>query len=217
MSEADKKQNRFENAVDYIRDKIMKGDLLPGAHITESSIATALGMSRGPIREALKSLESDGMVSYKTNKGYTVVFLSPKEAWEVFFLRGHLEKLALEVTSGAIDLAHLMMMESALERMEQAQRAGDINRVVAEDDTFHLAIVRNSGIARLETLWRSLSPLNLSMFYSGKRAAVFDFSNQWEKHVRVYKILAEGDREKSIGEVLNHYLSTGKKIFKSLA
>jgi DNA-binding GntR family transcriptional regulator len=210
------KQNRFENALEYIRDKIVRGEFLPGAHITESSIATALQMSRGPIREALKSLERDGMVNYKANKGYTVVFLSPREAWEVFFLRGHLEKIALETTGGTIDFPHRMMMESALDKMERAQKAGNVNDMAAGDNDFHESIVSNSGVRRLETLWRSLSPLNLSMFYSGKRAAVFDFDDQWEKHVEMYKILAAGNREDSVEAVLNHYLSTGKKILKNL-
>jgi DNA-binding GntR family transcriptional regulator len=216
VSASNQKQSRFENAAAYIRDKIVRGEFLPGTHLTESSIAAALDISRGPIREALKSLEREGMVNYKANKGYTVVFLSPKEAWEIFLLRGHLEKLALEMTGGTIDFSHRMMMESALDKMEQAQKAGNINKLVAEDDLFHQAIVSSSGIQRLETLWRSLSPLNLSMFYSGKRAAVFDFSDQWEKHVGMYKTLAAGDQEKSIQAVLEHYLVTGKKIFKNL-
>lgn len=211
---ANEHQNRFENAVEYIRDKIVMGEFLPGTHITESSVATALNMSRGPIREALKSLEREGMVNYRANKGYTVVFLTPKEAWEVFFLRGQLEKLALEVAGGTIDFPHRMTMENALDKMGKAQQMNNINDVVAGDDLFHRAIVNNAGIKRLETLWLSLSPLNLSMFYTGKRASVFGFSNQWEKHKDLYKLLQQGDQKRSIAAILEHYLTPGKKIYK---
>lgn len=215
MSGEMQKSNRFEYAVDYIREKIMTGEFPPGSHITETSVANAIHMSRGPIREALKSLEREGMVNYKANRGYTVVFLSPKDAWEVFFLRGQLEKLALEVAGGSIDFPHRMLMESALDKMEVAQKAGNVNEMVAGDDDFHYAIVANCGIHRLEMLWKSLSPLNIAMFYSGKRAAVFDFSDQWEKHVEMYEILSKGDLGKSAETVQLHYQAPGKKIYKS--
>ncbi len=209
------RQNLFENATDYIRSQILSGEFAPGSHITEASIAKVLKTSRGPILEALKSLESEGMVNYETNKGYTVVFLSPRESWEVFFLRGQLEKIAIEAAGGGIAVPLLMEMEHALHQMEVAQKKRDANGLVGGDEAFHMAIVENSGVKHLAMLWKNLSPLNIAMFYSGNRASVFDiFVNQWETHVTLYDILRQGNLEKSTEAVLNHYLSPGKRIYQ---
>lgn len=207
--------NRVENAAEYIRNKIIKGEFLPGSHIVESSIATALNMSRGPIRDALKILEKEGMVCYEVNKGCTVVFLSPKEVWESFFMRGHLEKIALEVSGGSISYPYLMAMEAALQKMEAAQKNADAEQVVYWDNVFHEQIISNSDMERLQILWKSLSPLNMAMFFSGKRTSTFDFSNQWEKHVQLYKIIAKGNLLDSSNAIMEHYLTPGKKIYQA--
>ena len=93
-----KKRNLSEVAADYVREQILQGKLAQREKLVENDIAVTLGMSRGPVRDALKQLMYEGFLDYETNKGYSVSMLSPKDAYEIFFLRGNLENLALELS-----------------------------------------------------------------------------------------------------------------------
>lgn len=78
-----------------LRAKIINGELQADSRIIESDVAKCMEVSRGPVREALKILEFEGLVTYESNKGCRVTNLSMEDAYEVFFLRGNLEIMAL--------------------------------------------------------------------------------------------------------------------------
>ena len=98
----EKKRSLSEVAADYVREQILQGKLAQREKLVENDIAVTLGMSRGPVRAALKQLMYEGFLDYETNKGYSVTMLSPKDAYEIFFLRGNLENLALERCGGRL-------------------------------------------------------------------------------------------------------------------
>ena len=104
-----------EKALLYLREQIINGNLHPQEKLIESDIAKALGISRGPVRDALKQLAVEGLVDYQPNKGCTVALISPRDAYEVFFLRGNLEKLALEKSGCHIGDYGIFTMETALD------------------------------------------------------------------------------------------------------
>lgn len=208
------KQSQFNRALEYISAQVTTGEIESGTHLTESSISKALDISRGPIREALKTLASEGMLEYSPNKGYRVIELTPEDSWEVFFLRGQLERIALEVRGGKLSLPCLMTMESALSAMKEAQENQDADGMSAADEEFHAALVADCNIKRLTQLWRSLSPFSLSIFYSGQRDELFNLEGQWENHCTMNAILAKGDLQASTEAILQHYMTSGKKIYQ---
>jgi len=81
-----------EIVLESLREQIINGILQPQEKLVEAEIARKFGLSRGPVREALRQLAVEGLVDYCPNKGCTVALLSPQDAYEVFFLRGSLEK-----------------------------------------------------------------------------------------------------------------------------
>ena len=85
-----------EIVLESLREQIINGILQPQEKLVEAEIARKFGLSRGPVREALRQLAFEGLVDYCPNKGCTVALLSPQDAYEVFFLRGSLEKLAIQ-------------------------------------------------------------------------------------------------------------------------
>lgn len=85
-----------EIVLESLREQIINGTLQPQEKLVEAEIAQKFGLSRGPVREALRQLAFEGLVDYCPNKGCTVALLSPQDAYEVFFLRGSLEKLAIQ-------------------------------------------------------------------------------------------------------------------------
>ncbi|RAG74366.1 GntR family transcriptional regulator, partial [Burkholderia multivorans] len=84
-------------AVDALRLRILRGDLAPGAHIGEQSLADELGVGRATLREALRDLEHDGLVVRVPGVGTRVISLSLEDAYEIVTLRAYLEDLAVDL------------------------------------------------------------------------------------------------------------------------
>ena len=131
------KQNYSEIALYYLREQIINGQLQPGEKLIENNISDKLNISRGPVRDALKQLAVEGLVDYQPNKGCTVALLSPKDAYEVFFLRGSLEKLALEKSGCHVDTYGLLAMEAALDELRSLEGADDLLAESRADEKFH--------------------------------------------------------------------------------
>ena len=96
------------------------------------------------MREALRQLAVEGLVDYCPNKGCTVALLSPQDAYEVFFLRGSLEKLAIQKSNCLLSDYSLMIMEASIEEFRKAILEGNTMKAVRADETFHLQIIRSA-------------------------------------------------------------------------
>ncbi|MBM3845346.1 MAG: GntR family transcriptional regulator [Verrucomicrobia bacterium] len=144
-------RSRSDQALAFLRARILDGDLKPGALLAESAVAVDLGVSRVPIREALFALERDGLVEFsETGRAY-VKDLSPHDFEELYVLR-----LTLEPVAARLAAAALREDPSALEKnIEATRRASSLIKVTHLDLDFHEIILEASGNARLLKLWRS--------------------------------------------------------------
>lgn len=135
---------------------IMEGRLLPGEQLREITLSALLGVSRGPIREAFRTLEEKGLVTTVKNCGVFVRKLDAAEADQIYEVREALEaligeKLAIQVTAAGIaELANL------IEQMESAVGAADINRYTALNFSFHDSLARLSGNPKLHATYQRL-------------------------------------------------------------
>lgn len=217
-----------ETAADYLRNLIMNGELKDREKIVEKDVADQLGMSRGPIREALMQLQYEGFVDYEANRGCTVTLLSPRDAYEVFYMRGSLEKIALERCGGHIMKDSILMMEEILEDMKHYSDGDEINKRLIEcDELFHRQIILSGQMNRLTALWESISPLNAAMFVTvknmKKRERILyerlgrplrEDKNTYEMHKILFDVLKEGNLENSTEILTEHYQRTGERILK---
>ena len=162
-----------EIVLESLREQIINGILQPQEKLVEAEIARKFGLSRGPVREALRQLAVVGLVDYCPNKGCTVALLSPQDAYEVFFLRGSLEKLAIQKSNCLLSDYSLMIMEASIEEFRKAILEGNTMKAVRADETFHLQIIRSAQLNRLTKMWELLSPLNGAMFLSVQNANRF--------------------------------------------
>jgi DNA-binding GntR family transcriptional regulator len=143
---------RADQTASLLRDRIIDGDIQPGALLAESAVARDLGVSRVPVREALFALERDGLVEFsETGRAY-VKGLSPHDFEELFVLRLALEPVAARLASPA-----LREDASALEKnIAATRRESSLIKVTHLDLDFHEIILEACGNARLLKLWRSL-------------------------------------------------------------
>ena len=99
-----------ENVVDEIRMKILNREYEPGMRIVEQNLSDELGVSRGPIREALRQLEQEGLVEYVRNVGCSVKQVTLEDVYEIYLLRATYEQVAVRTYEGQLsdeDLAQI--------------------------------------------------------------------------------------------------------------
>lgn len=139
-----------------LRQAILKGELDPGERLMEIQLAERLGVSRTPIREAIRKLELEGLVLMIPRKGAEVAKISEKSLRDVLEVRRSLEELAIE-------LACQRMTEDEVEQLEQAQKAfreavhqGEAMTIAESDEGYHDVIYYGTGNARLVQILNNL-------------------------------------------------------------
>ena len=144
-------------AYSTIRDRILSGSFPGGHRLREDDLATMVGVSRTPIREALRSLAAEGLVSYEHNRGFQVESWTLKDVSEVQNLRALLEPYAasLAATSGLLDIGALTALAEEMERAIELPTL-DVGVITDLNNRFHDAILVASGNQRLRHLVRSI-------------------------------------------------------------
>ncbi|MGW2424788.1 GntR family transcriptional regulator [Streptomyces sp. NPDC001709] len=149
-------------ALAELRDAIVRGDLEPGAPIRQSAAAEQLGLSVIPVREALKTLASEGIVTYAPQRGYTVTELSPDSVDGIFQVRELLEAEAEQCAAARLRHEDIAAMRSALKEQRAAVDAADALGVIRANRRFHFALLDrcdNEWLLRFITqLWEALEP-----------------------------------------------------------
>jgi Transcriptional regulators len=139
-----------------LRRAIVEGELAPGTQIVQEALAERLGLSRVPIREALKILEGEGQVSYSPHRGYFVTELDLDDIREVYRIRRILESDAAVIGVPRLTDADLVSMAVAVEDLARASAVDDMVAMTAANRRFHFTIIEASGMPRLTRLVRQL-------------------------------------------------------------
>jgi len=145
-----------ELVFEALREAILKGVLKPGERLMEIQLAEEMGVSRTPVREAIRKLELEGLVAMVPRKGAYVASLSMKDIIEVFEIRSALEGLAAELAAERITDGELEELERYLVRITESIEAGDLSLVVAVDTDFHSQLYKASRNERLAQIINNL-------------------------------------------------------------
>lgn len=159
-----------ETALLALRTMILRGELRPGEQIIQDHIAERLGVSRVPIREALKTLEAEGHASYSPNRGYFVAELRYSDLLEAYEIRAMLEEGAIRRSmTNQYTREDVAQMRKAAQDVELAHRKFDIIAMTAANRRFHFAMFEPSSMPRLinfiRILWESTDPYR-SLYYA---------------------------------------------------
>jgi DNA-binding GntR family transcriptional regulator len=134
-----------ERVAQAVRQQIEAGILKPKQRLTEVGLASQLGISRAPVREALRSLADRGFVVHAARKGYFVSWLTPKSLQDTYLTRRALECLAIEQIVHLGNSAPLHGVADSVRKMERAIEAGDVKAVISSDLEFHHRLVAAAG------------------------------------------------------------------------
>ena len=137
-------QTLADHAYDTLADAIVRGELPLGARISEDSLSKRFGISRGPLREALRRLEGRKLVVVKPNAGASVVSLSIRDIAEIYQIREALEALACQLATERMTDAEVAELERLLDRHDDEPAHGRASSRAAEVPDFHTAVAMGS-------------------------------------------------------------------------
>ena len=144
------KLSRVNDAYGRLKSNILENRLPAGSMVSEPEIAHGLGMSRTPVREALITLQSEGLVELVPRRGVRILPISPKDMCEIYELLTLLEpEAAADLAEQAENGVTIGALEDNTAEMEQALRENDLDRWARADDAFHRELLRAKGNQRL--------------------------------------------------------------------
>lgn len=139
-----------------LRQAILKGELAPGERLMEIQLADRLGVSRTPIREAIRKLELEGLVLMIPRKGAEVAKISEKSLRDVLEVRRSLEELAIELACQRMTEEEIARLEETQEAFREAVNHGDAMGIAESDEHYHDIIYYGTGNARLVQILNNL-------------------------------------------------------------
>ena len=139
-----------------LRDRILRGEIAGGSRLIQGPLSEEIGTSRIPVRDALRLLESDGLVMCDETGRYSVVQFSTEDAEEVYAIRRQLEPFAVELAAKAMTPAAMGEIKSLFNELGKAARRRQLEKYIAINTSFHMAIYEASGMVRLVRIIRGL-------------------------------------------------------------
>jgi len=149
-------KNAREAAFEKIKEAIIKGHFKPGEKLVEQTLAQEMGVSRTPVREAIRRLEAEGFVVSIPRKGVVVSRADKEEIVQLYSIRAELEGLAARWAIENADEDDIRKLDEAISRMEETAASGDLDGVVQSNALFHDAIAQASKSRILCTLLKTL-------------------------------------------------------------
>lgn len=183
---------------DQIKDRlltwIMEGDLPPGSRIVETRIARELGISQGPVREALRDLATLGLVELQPYRGARVRMPTIEEHLEAIVVRGELEALAAREVAGRLTEAQVDELRRLNQEMRDLATAGDLHGHAVKNTEFHATIVRASGNQTLQRVWAMVQPF-AQTYLTVTVAHLAPTPEYVDRHAPILEALIAGDPE----------------------
>lgn len=198
-----------------LRKGILTGELKPGERLMEIHLANRLGVSRTPIREAIRKLELEGLVTMIPRKGAEVANITEKNLKDVLEVRQALEGLAIELACDRITEEKKLDLRERLDQVEAAVKTGDTSAIASADVAFHDTIVEASGNGRLVQLVSNLG----EQMYRYRFEYIKDVTKHSQimrEHRIMYESIMEKDKEKAAQIVKTHIDNQEEAIMRKI-
>lgn len=182
-----------QETLSAIHEMILSGRLEPGARLIELDLAEQLGVSRGPIREALRQLEQEGLVEYVPNRGCFVRQVKPQDILESDMIQTQMEIMALELQGGVLPDALLEQLERVVDGMSAKGLKTTLGELLKEDEDFHRIIIQSVGMDRLCRIWEGISQSSVILLEKFQREKEFVIAWHRQIHQELLEALKSRD------------------------
>jgi DNA-binding GntR family transcriptional regulator len=207
-----------ERAYQVIRDGITNGAYPPGSHLTAQQLAQASGLSRTPVREAMRRLHAEGLVTFIPNRGAFVTAMSERDIQKIYDLRVVLESYAADSAALEASNAQIDELEDIAKEMASVAAASDdtsIERVAMLNNVFHKHVVLAAANPRLESALAPIVevPLVLRTFQRYDRE---EMQRSMTQHIELTKALRARDGTWARSVMASHILSGRNALLQNL-
>ena len=204
-----------EAVLAQLRSEILAGELAPGSPIRQDAIAQRLGFSRVPVREALKTLEGENLVTYLPRRGYSVAELNFEELKEIYNIRRLLEGEAIRLALAKMTDEDFARVKSAAHDVEVACEAGELGALTVANRRYHFALFDPSGqqhlIRIIGNLWDASDAYRSLYFIAFENRVLIN-----REHRRILKAVKNRDVETVVRLLQTHQDNTLKELRKHL-
>lgn len=175
-----------------LRDEICSGSHTPGAWLQETELAERLGVSRSPVREALRRLVADGLLIEVPNKGVFVKEFTGRDIDEIYDMRVMLESYGIQKSRKNMTSARLEQLFDVLERLEQTHARSDLEEYTREDEKLHMLVVELGGNSLVQSTYERVRSMN-QQFRVLSLSSPKRFDESLEEHRQIVHAIAMGN------------------------
>lgn len=177
---------------EFLLQKILNGHFLPGQRLIEEKLVEETGVSRSPIREAIRRLEKDGLVTVNPQGGVSVYKITPSDFQYLYECRLSIEPTAARYAAERIQVDHLVQLEKVIEEMEKASQLNDLVKIRELNALFHSLIMEASENPFLIKMMKQLKVL-INVY----RNVLLQISMRWEAGVKEHRAIWEAIRNRN--------------------
>jgi DNA-binding GntR family transcriptional regulator len=205
-----------EQALSALRRAITTGQLTPGTHLVETELSEALQISRGTLREALRQLQQEGLISAGARGRLSVRHLDSKEIRDIFNVRAALESLAARELASLPDRTEAAAtLRRAVDDMERWAASNLEDRIEA-DLRFHRTMCQISGNETLVHQWTMLEgSIRMSIMFAGVERAIKNMDAK--RHLEIVDAIESGDADKAAAAVRDHMAGAAETLVAGAA
>lgn len=179
-------------AVDRLRDRILSGALAGGERLVEGRLSEEMGVSRMPVREALRQLASEGLVTIEPRRGATVTQFSEEQVRELVEVRATLEGLNAKLAAKRHDPEKIRELEDILSEGVRLSETGDAVTLMRLNQRFHDALANIAANSVLRDIMRSLRDRTALLFAPMNAGRG---KQNWQEHAAIPRAVIDGDTE----------------------
>ncbi|HXH98615.1 MAG TPA: GntR family transcriptional regulator [Gaiellaceae bacterium] len=204
----------WERVYDHLRTAILEGQLEPGTELAEVALSEELGVSRGPIREAIGRLASEGLVTVRPRRGAVVRPLSKEEFLELYQVREALELMAVKLAVPRLTDAEFEELAALNREMEEHAKRGEVTRFFDANLAFHERLLEACGNKKLQELYRQLLG-QLGRYRMRSLSLRGNMQRSVSEHATILRAARRGDAERA-ARLMSEHIRVPQRRLKAM-
>ncbi len=210
-----KHENLRDAVVRTIEEALLNGELQPGARIVEADLAQQAGISRGPVREAVRQLVGEGVLVSYPSRGTFVIRWTPQAVEEAYSLCAVLERLAVQRAAEHVTPEEIVQLQATVDEMRRRASLGDVRGLVRLDVRFHEQLYALSGHSLLQ---RMLSQLRRQLYclLGMDQGFAIHHDEIAQEHQVIVDALRAGGATAAGEAIARHVLAAGAEVIEQV-
>ncbi len=204
----------WQRVYDHLRAEILSGRLEPGAELAEVALAAQLGVSRGPIREAIGRLASEGLVTVRPRRGAVVSSLSKEEFLELYQVREALELMAVKLAVPRLKPDDIAGLQLLIDQMAGHAERHRVTEFFEANASFHARLVEASGNTKIVELYRQLLD-QLGRYRTRSLLLRGNMQRSVAEHAAILRAAKRGDADRA-SHLMSEHIRVPQRSAKAL-